>query len=294
MADLIVLSAGDAECQLCPELGGSIVGWKVGAQEILRRADSRAIASGDPLSMASFPLVPYSNRIGFGRFEWAGEQIRIEPNFPPEPHAIHGVGWKVGWDVAEQSDHHCALTYAHVPDNNWRWPFVATQRYALFDNMLEINVEARNLHSEAVPLAFGHHPYFDSVGAKLQFHADSVYIPDAGALPAHAETPSGIFDFSQGPNVKDRDIDHCYSGWQGQAVIHWQERALDLRLSSAMAAAVVYIPKNGDAFCFEPVPHINNALNRPHDQPAMPVVQPGDSYRATISMEVVPANVASL
>ena len=59
----------------------------------LRRTDGTAIETDDPLQFASFPLVPFSNRIADGRFEWDGEQIEIDPNFAPEPHAIHGVGW---------------------------------------------------------------------------------------------------------------------------------------------------------------------------------------------------------
>jgi galactose mutarotase-like enzyme len=40
---------------------------------MLRTASAEAIAAHDPLGMASFPLVPYSNRIADARFGWAGQ-----------------------------------------------------------------------------------------------------------------------------------------------------------------------------------------------------------------------------
>jgi aldose 1-epimerase len=91
---LVELRSGDARCVLYPAIGGSIAGWSIGDQHMLKRASDEDVTAVDPLRMASFPLVPYSNRIGHGRFDWDGHAVGITPNFPPEPHAIHGVGWK--------------------------------------------------------------------------------------------------------------------------------------------------------------------------------------------------------
>lgn len=287
MRQLVTLKAGAAECTLCPEVGGSIVSWSIDGQDMLRRADNAAIASGDPLRFASFPLVPFSNRIADGKFDWQGEQIEIDPNFAPEPHAIHGVGWKMPWEISEQSETRCVLSYDHKADSRWHWPFSATQTITLCEDSLEIGLEAVNLCNKPTPLAFGHHPYFDQHSAYLAFEAAQVFILGADGLPTHSDAPSGQFDFSHGERVEGNDIDHCYGGWTGEARIIWQSRPLGLVITSNMPAAVVYIPKGGDAFCFEPVPHINNALNRPNDEPSMPVIQPGGSYRSTITMAAI-------
>jgi aldose 1-epimerase len=55
-----------------------------------------------------------------------------------------------------------------------------------------------------------------------------------------------------------------------------------------MKAAVVYIPRNNATFCFEPVPHINNALNR-KDGPGLLAVAPGDTWRSFIQMRALRA-----
>jgi aldose 1-epimerase len=110
LPELVSIIDGNSICTLCPALGGSIIGWSVNGQDMLRRADADAIAYGEPRSLASFPLVPFSNRIGYARFTWEGQQIDLTPNFAPEPHAIHGIGWKEQWTITEISNRHCVLT----------------------------------------------------------------------------------------------------------------------------------------------------------------------------------------
>lgn len=289
MRQLVTLKSGAAECCLCPEVGGSIISWSISGQELLRRADFSAIASGDPFRFASFPLVPFSNRIANGKFHWEGEQIEIEPNFAPEPHAIHGIGWKVPWEITEQSDAQTVLTFRHHADDRWRWPFAATQFFTLGEDILTIALEAMNLSDAPVPLAFGHHPYFDQNDAYLSFEAEQVYMADDSGLPTYCQPPKGAFDFAKGERVQGHDVDHCYGGWKGETRIIWKDRPLGLRITSDMPAAVLYIPRDGDAFCFEPVPHINNALNRRGDSPTMPVIQPGSSYQSTITFTAIAA-----
>jgi aldose 1-epimerase len=157
----------------------------------------------------------------------------------------------------------------------------------LNDGALTITSIAINRASQPVPLAFGHHPYFDLQGASLRFHASGVLMNGEDALPLGADTPEGQFDFSQNGAVAGRNIDHCYTGWDGHAEIRWDGRPLALELRSDMNAAVVYVPYGGAAFCFEPVPHVNNALNRRDLAPAMPIIQPGASFVSNVVLQTV-------
>ncbi|WP_441768578.1 aldose epimerase family protein, partial [Klebsiella pneumoniae] len=60
--------------------------------------------------MGCYPLVPYSNRIGHACFEWDGTAQMLRPNFPGEPHAIHGFAWQRAWAVESATDTNVALT----------------------------------------------------------------------------------------------------------------------------------------------------------------------------------------
>ncbi len=286
---LIRIFDGDSICTICPALGGSIIGWSAGDQQMLRRADAAAIASADPLSLASFPLVPYSNRIGYARFNWGGLAYEITPNFPPELHAIHGIGWQAAWSIGEQSSSYVVLHLHHKGDARWPWSFAATQSFHLAGGALNIRLRADNLAAQAAPLAFGHHPYFDQDGARLSFSAAGVLMNGDDALPTHEIAPAGNFDFSRSSAVAGLDIDHCFTQWNGRARISWADRPLALEITSDLPAAVVYIPEGGSAFCFEPVPHSNNALNRPCAYPASQIIAPGDSFAASISLKSIQA-----
>ena len=287
--ETLTLTHGAARCDLLPQVGGSIGTWAVSGQEMLRTARESGIAARDPYATAGFPLVPYSNRIGQGSFEWRGERMNLARNFAPEPHSIHGVGFERAWQVQSRDSDSAVLQLTHRPDAGWPWAFDARQYITLTDDLLILEFEAVNLESQPVPLAFGHHPYFPSSGARLTFHAQGVWRVDDDGLPCELVKPTGPFDFFKGSAVENADIDHCFTGWNGVAIIAWPDRpqALGITASRELSSAVVYIRRDLDAFCFEPVAHINNALNRDDRESAMPVIAPGESFEASIRFRAI-------
>src|SRR5579864_3946041 len=96
---MLTLQSGESSVVLAPEIGGGIAGWTFGSVPLLRRPQPDAILSGDVRGLASFPLVPYSNRIAQGRFHWSGEDHMLARNFGDQPHTIHGIGWQRAWQV---------------------------------------------------------------------------------------------------------------------------------------------------------------------------------------------------
>jgi len=289
-AEVLALVSGGARCEVFPSLGGSIGSWTLDGQPLLRSASPASIAAADPFGMASFPLVPYSNRIGHGRFEWAGRGLTLAPNFLPEPHAIHGVGFMQPWSVIAHSAGQLTLELSYRPGAGWPWPFRAQQRFSLANGELTLDLQAVNMAAFAVPLAFGHHPYFPREGATLQFRAQGVWLVGPDGLPALKVAPFDQFDFSIAKSVERGNIDHCFSGWTGTARVEWRERpwALDIEASPNLTYAVVCLRPDLDGFCFEPVPHANDAVNLRRDVSAMPVVEPGEVFRARIRFRAVP------
>jgi aldose 1-epimerase len=287
--ETLTLTRGAARCDILPQVGGSIGNWSVCGQEMLRTASESGIAARDPYATAGFPLVPYSNRIGQGSFEWRGRQITLAQNFPPEPHAIHGVGFERSWQVQTRSSDSALLGLRHRPDAAWPWAFDARQRITLTDDLLILEFDVMNVESQPVPLAFGHHPYFPRDGARLTFHAQGVWLTGEDGLPRELVEPAGQFDFSKGMDVENADIDHCFTGWNGLAIITWPDKAqaLGITASRELSNTVVYVRRELDAFCFEPVAHINNALNRGDPDSAMPVIAPGDSFQASIRFRAI-------
>jgi aldose 1-epimerase len=278
----ILLRAGSAECEIWPDKGGSIARWTIDEQNMFRAALPDAASDTLPLGMASFPMVPYANRIGHGRFDWNGQSVELELNIPSEAHALHGTGWTAAWNIQSISADSIVLHHSQKADRNWPWHFDAEQHIQLTEYGLSIDMVATNLSDQMVPLGFGHHPYFDRKGAKLSFGAATVWLTGDEGLPTFAEAPTGMFDFAGGQSVHGRVLDNGYAGWDGNANIRWDHRPLQLDIVTDLRAAVVYVPDADDYFCFEPVPHIINALNLPGQRPPMATVAPGARFCANI------------
>lgn len=288
MADgVLAITAGNSICHVVPALGGALASWEVDGQQMFREIAEQDLVSGNILGCASFPLVPYSNRIGFGQFEWDGRPVRIAGNPLFGPHAIHGVGWQESWALVHHGAADLTLQMDFAGDARWPWPFRTEQQIALVEDSLILRMKATNLADEIAPLAFGHHPYFDAKAASLQFSAGLFYEAGDDDLPKGAIVPTGEVDFSSTRNIGTCAIDNAYGDWCGAAMIAWAGRRYMLQITSSLSNAVLYTPKEADFFCFEPVPHINNALNRADC--VMPAIEPGSAYEGHIRFTAIRA-----
>lgn len=279
----LTITSGSSTATIAPGLGGCIASWHVDGQPMLRAAPAGA---DDARAMASFPLVPFSNRIGDARFGWDGEVHELEANWDGEDHAIHGVGMDMPWSVEIAEPDTVALLLEYEGDGNWPFAFEAEQRFTVAEDVLTIELWVTNVEEKPVPVAFGHHPYFDAAGAVLRFAASDVWKNDEDGLPAEAMAPKGDFDFTSGGKVEGRTVDNGYAGWNGRATILWagRELALDIEASAELPVAIVYCPEDGGYFCFEPVPHMTDAINRKRCVAPMPVIEPGETFEAVIRM----------
>ncbi|KEY98141.1 epimerase, partial [Sphingomonas sp. BHC-A] len=175
------MKAGAVEAALAPAVGGSLAALRFAGTEILRTAPAN---SADPLQMASFPLVPYANRIAHGRFRFAGRDVRLPLNFGDHPHSIHGIGWTSAWHVEAVAQDSAHLTHRYDGDGGWPWAYEAQQHFTLFDDAIEMRLTLRNIGDEAMPAGLGFHPYFQAdEDSSLQFQADRLWLAAADLLP---------------------------------------------------------------------------------------------------------------
>jgi aldose 1-epimerase len=242
---------------------------------------------GHALQSASFPLLPYSNRIGGARFPLNGKTVSLTPHAEATPHSLHGVGWERSWAAQNKAPDSLTLGLKHAGDEDWPFAFSAEQHFSIGPDWLEIRLKAINEEAFPVPLAFGHHPYFDSQGAILRFSADYFYPATSDSLPAERQMVTPATDFALGRTVAQCDFDNIYAGWAGEGWIEWEDRCLALHIESDLPHAVVYTPKDSDYFCFEPVPHISNALNRADGD--MVLIAPDAAFEAYIRFSAITA-----
>ena len=284
MTAILSLRAGALRCDVWPALGGAVGGLWWGDQAVLKVPGSAAPTSG--LDGASYPLVPYSNRIADGQLAWAGAQHRLTPLFDPEPHTIHGVGWAQAWQVEASEPQSATLSYSHRADAGWPFDFLATQTFQLTAQALEMTLSVRNDSAQAAPFGLGWHPYFAKDAAtRIAFDATGRWEMDARMLPTERRAHSGLHT-----DCSALQVDHCFDGWSGR--VQLQHGALDIEVTSDLQQLVVFTTPRRDTLAIEPVSHINNAhalalqLGVTPESLGLRVLQPGQTMAAQMRISL--------
>jgi len=261
-----------------------VAGMWLGDTQVLKSV--KATKMDSVRSAASYPLIPYSNRIAHARLQWAGTSHPLVKNFEPEPHTIHGVGWERPWGVLESNDNFALLALEHKADPTWPFDFDASQAFKLERNALEMSLSITNQSKAPAPVGLGWHPYFAKrPGMRIQFNATGRWEMDDLHLPSHHTGQTGLDTV-----LANLTVDHCFDGWDG--VLTLRDVVLSTRVTSAMRHLVVYSTPERDSIAVEPVSHANNALNLLADgvasaeQLGVRVLQPGESFSCEMRIEV--------
>lgn len=283
--DLLKLSRGDTCLMLAPAAGGGVAAFRWQGVDVMRPADEAALANLDPLGLASFPLVPWSNRIAHGRFSFEGRDIALPLNFGDHPHAIHGHGWQAPWTVERRDEASALLSFEHHA-GDWPWSYRAEQRFELVDDGFDVRLSVENRSDTRMPAGLGHHPYYiKTPSMRLLTHLIGWWQTDEFIMPTSyvEEARDDWSDKLHAPTTTD----NVFAGWDGRARIEWPERGIALTMSCSDAAKwmVVYSPPDQDIACIEGVTHPTDPFNEPAHA-GLAMVEPGASFALDTSFRV--------
>jgi aldose 1-epimerase len=285
--ELITLGDGGSELVLAPAIGGAILSWTWQGVPVLRPPLPGGLELGSVRSLGAYPLVPFSNRIKHGAFEFDG--ARYELPAISGGHAIHGVGWKRGWTCISASPREAVLTLQHEPDELWPFSFHAAQHFALSDGSLSWGIRLTNTHGAQAPAGLGFHPYLPRLdGATLTFHASGVWFNGPDVIPLrHARVP-GEWDHGAGLHVGSTIVDNCFTGWRAPAVVDYAAHRLTMTADKLFRFFIAFTPEDKDFFAIEPVSHMNDGLNhRSGDiDHGVVVLRHGETLSGEMRMEV--------
>lgn len=298
MPEIVTVQNDRWRIGLVPETGGSVAFGQVRIgdswQDVMRPTPERHLTVAS--KTASYPLVPWSNRIRDGLLRWAGREYQLRVN-ATDGTAIHGTGKEYPWTVVESSDTHAVLEFSSrdVYGVNFPWTFRARFAFALDGDRFTWTYGIENTDHETFPAGFGHHPYFlrqvaGSADARLQVEMDKAYdlvasLPSGAAGEIRPEA-----DFREARELGHAFVDDCFAGRRGErlATIEWPGAvALDWTADALLEHAVLYIPEGRDYFAFEPVSNANDAFNL--DADGVPgnglfLVQPGETRTASFTL----------
>jgi aldose 1-epimerase len=278
--------------QILPAIGGGLA-----RLDAVAGASMRAVLRGlepttggpppTPSQLACFPLLPWSNRIGGGGFEFEGHRFALPSNRAGEACPIHGEGWQRPWLLGAQSASSVTLRL----DQRLGAPFsyLAQLRYTLHGAALEVALEVNNRGSFVLPFGLGLHPWLvRTEGVTLQARAGNTWQRGDHGLPLRRMTIPDEWDFSAPRLLPGGVIDHIFEGWDGQGSIVWPETGMRLRISADMGYYIVYTRPGVDFFCFEPVDHMINAHNLPGGpaQHGLTLLAPGQVLARKVRFDV--------
>ena len=271
---------------LVPSLGGSVAAWKLereqGLLDLWRPWDEQSL---DLYSMASFAMLPWSNRISGGGFEHGGRVHPMPPNRALEPYPIHGDGWLQPWALTQSEPDALVMTLESHRFAGNPYEYKATQTFRLVAGGLDQSVSVTHLGDSDLPYGLGLHPWFlRSKQTRLQSGVKGVWLSGKDPLPTiHTPDFPETWNLGAGLDVTGTLIDNAFTGWSGKANINWPEHPmrLEMRVPDVHdrgrddGYCLLYRPELGSAFCFEPVTHPIDAFHLP-GRPGLHVLQTGE------------------
>jgi aldose 1-epimerase len=296
----LVLASRRFTVGLMPDLGGALLYFATTREplvDFVRPTAARTLAERKVRGTSGYPMVPYSNRIGDGRFVFQGRDVALATNSDVSTHPLHGLGWLHPWEVAEATPQRAVLALSHVPagptDAEWPWSFEARQTFDLDDKRLSWSLALTNRDAQPMPAGFGMHPFFPKTPrTEVRFAADGVWRNDERMLPMSRTGVPAEWDFRNARPVAELAVDNCFAGWSHTADIAWPELGWCLALAAdeMFGHLVVYTSPARDSIAIEPITHVNNAVNlaAQHADTGLVVLAPGATLTGGFTLTPYP------
>ena len=293
------MSDGLLSAVVVPELGAGLarLDYRVGDRVHSLLRPEPPGGAGDPFELGLQVLVPWSNRISSGGFNFGGRRHALQSNVEGEPFPIHGNGFSQPWVVVSATAGAVSQRLDSPGPGHFRYRACLT--YTLQAGSLRIDLDLCNTGNEPMPFGLGFHPWFvRSAQTELRARSTGVWRETSQHLPlgiAPVPLPAE-WDFDRGAALPQGFINNAFVGWDGHAVVRWRDHGLQLRIeaSPVLSTYILYAPgSQADFFCFEPVSHPVDAFNLPGPPEAhgLVVLTPGESVEASATLVVAETGV---
>jgi aldose 1-epimerase len=137
-------------------------------------------------------LAPWPNRLGDGRYEFAG-RIGVAPLSEPERHnALHGLMCWMPWTITRRDEAIVHGSCRLAPQPAYPWWLEVEMDYSVGPGTLTVATTARNIGDGTAPFGLGFHSYLTPGaagldGSRLSLPARRHLVLDARMLPVGSE-----------------------------------------------------------------------------------------------------------
>ena len=288
----LCLKSNGWDLELSPENGAAILKCRYSGQDILRPYTDDIDNEFEMLNSGGFCLVPFSNRIADGTFTYGGKTAAFGLTHDNiRPHPIHGFGWRAPWDVVDTNAKSMTLQHEQTA-GDWPWAYHARQHININEDGLHHELSVKNLSDTAMPAGLGFHPFFpDRANAELCSNAEGVWHTRGDGIPTrHSNVPQD-WKFKTGKALAGTNIDHVFTGAGSVAEITWRNAPKGVRLKSCrrLSYAVIYTGSDDNSFCYEPVTHMTDAVNRQNANEPSGLIDlaPGDTETVSMTYTII-------
>jgi aldose 1-epimerase len=294
--ETLTLSAGPLEAEFAPSLGMAAVSLRHRGDELLDRRAGLAAYARTGAVMGVPLLYPWANRLAAHDYMLDGRDVRL-PHGPPLVHCeehglpIHGLlHASPHWRVTGHDERRIAarLDFDTRPELLSAFPFPHTLDIvaSLSSERLRITTTVRPSTPQAVPIAFGFHPYLRLPGVpraawQVTLPPRRQLILDERGIPTGTGARQPVTRFE----LADRGFDDGYDGLAARSsfCVAGGDRTVAVELESGYPAAQVFSPPGADFICFEPMTAPTNALR---SGVGLRLVEAGNAFTAAFSIAV--------
>lgn len=164
-------------------------------------------------------LAPWPNRLGDGRYEFAGVPAQAALDEPERGNAIHGLVRWMAWHLEAKAQNVLVASCRLHPTPGYPYTLDLRIEYRLGRDGLSVTTTAANPGERTLPFGLGFHPYL-TVGservdtARLRLPAERRLVLDARSLPTGEVQPVGgtEYDFTDGRAIGPTRMDTAFTG----------------------------------------------------------------------------------
>lgn len=259
----VILSNGDLQIGILPEIGASLSFMKYKDRDILRPTDKN-IPDLDANNTSMFLMLPFCGRIRGGSFVYWGITRKMKKNQAGIADPIHGDGWKSIWQVAEKTNSSVTLKMSHDKENGFPFSYDAEVTYTLTSNSLAVQLKITNNAILPMPCGMGIHPFFTKTkDMELTFPTKMVWAHESDPIFDRPYPTPDAWQFDEGKALKTSVFDTCFGGFDGCATITYPTEKYEVKMTAdeQFGHIVLYSPKGKNFVCLEPCTNASNAFN---------------------------------
>ncbi len=248
-------------------------------------------------------LHPWANRLGASRFSLAGAEVDLGLASPQPSHdsaglPIHGLlsaatGWKLLTHEATTDGGEVTATFDFAAHPGliaaFPFPHEIWMRAKLSQATLTIDVRVEACGETRVPISFGFHPYLCLPGLDRELWEVEIPVSerlclDERSLPTGERGRVTIEPGLLGTRIFDDAFVAPAPG--SPFALTGGGRRVEVTFGEGYPFAQIYAPADDAVIAYEPMTTPTNALISGTD---LPLLQPGEQYRASFSVAIAQA-----